>query len=59
MHSQLNEWQAPISSEAASEIQASSKKAKDPSVKYPSKDGDFLSAADTEIPEELAAAFHR
>lgn len=25
-HSQLNEWQAPISSEAASEIQASSRK---------------------------------
>lgn len=58
IHSQINKWQAPISAEAASDIQASSNSANDLSVQDPSKDGELSSAADTEIPQKVLYALH-
>ena len=46
------------SSEAASETQTSSKKAKDSSIQGPSKDGSFMSFVDTEMLTNLLNTFH-
>ncbi len=50
-HSRLNEWQACISLETSSEIQTSSKKAKDSSIQDSSKDRSFTSLASIKTPE--------
>ena len=57
-HSDLNEWHAPSSQEAASETQASSKNSKDLSTQDPFKDRNFISVANTEIQHKALDAFH-
>ena len=57
-NSELNEWQAPSSQEAASETQASSKNSKDLSTQDPFKDRNFISVANTEIQHKALDAFH-
>ena len=57
-HSNVNAWQTHTSPEAASEIQASSLKAKDSSVQDNSKYRSFRWDANTEIPKKVTDAFH-
>ena len=56
--SRLNVLQEPMSSEVASEKQASFKKAKDSTIQDPSKDGSSISLANTEISKTHFDAFN-
>ncbi len=56
--SQLNGWQAQISSDEASRFQASSKKAKDSTVQDPAKDTSFVSFTTAENSEKASDISH-
>ena len=57
IHSQLNGWQARVSSEAASEKRVSSEKAKDLNIHAHFKDGSFISPPKPETSGEPLNAF--
>ena len=56
--SQLNGWQAPISSNEASKFQASFKKAEDSTVQDPAKDTSFVSFTTAENSEKASDMSH-
>ena len=53
----VSKWQTPISPEAVPKTHTSSKKAKDSSIRGPSKDRSFTSLANSEVSKILSDAF--